>query len=70
VPPYGLFQPKRGFGKVWRNNPGVRSTLGWAVNEERGFQGAAQSFNGGTMLWSSTRGIYVLYNDGRWERYN
>jgi len=70
VPPYGLFQPKRGFGKVWRDNSAVRSTLGWAVNEERGFQGSAQSFNGGTMLFSNTMGIYVLYSDGRWERYN
>jgi len=40
------------------------------VNEERGFQGSAQSFNGGTMLFSNTRGIFVLYSDGRWERYN
>lgn len=70
VPPSGLFQPRRGFGKVWRNNPAVRSTLGWALREERGFHGAAQSFNGGTMLWSNVRGIHVLYNDGRWERYN
>ena len=70
VPPYGLFQPKRGFGKVWRDNAAVRSTLGWATTEERGFQGSAQSFNGGTMLFSNTRGIMVLYSDGRWERYN
>jgi len=70
VPPYGLFQPKRGFGKVWRNNPSVRSTLGWATTEERGFQGSAQSFKGGTMLFSNVRGILVLYSDGRWERYN
>lgn len=69
VPPHGLFQPKRGFGKVWRNNPAVRSTLNWATTEERGFQGAAQAFNGGTMLYSNTRGVLVLYNDGRWEQY-
>ncbi len=69
VPPPGLYQPKRGFGKVWRNNPTVRSVLGWALTEERGFQGAAQQFNGGLMLWSNVKGIFVLYNDGRWERY-
>ncbi len=70
VPPWGYYQPKRGFGKVWRNNPAVRSGLGWATTEERGFTGSAQQFNGGLMLWSHTRGILVLYNDGRWERYD
>ncbi|HUW09697.1 MAG TPA: META domain-containing protein, partial [Anaerolineae bacterium] len=42
VAPAGLYQPVRGFGKVWRENPGVRARLGWALNEERGFDGAYQ----------------------------
>ncbi|NLX08568.1 MAG: hypothetical protein GXY36_02830 [Chloroflexi bacterium] len=34
VPPEGQFQPRRGFGKVWRETPGLREGLGWAVTEE------------------------------------
>ncbi len=33
VPPSGLFQPIRGFGKVWRM-PGIRDKLGWATTPE------------------------------------
>lgn len=67
--PTGLYQPKRGFGKVWREQSGVRSALGWATTEERGFTMAVQPFDGGTMLWSNVRGTYVLYSDGTWARY-
>jgi hypothetical protein len=42
LPPEGLFQPIRGFGKVWRNNPEVRERLGWALAPEQGFRGAYQ----------------------------
>jgi WD40 repeat protein/uncharacterized protein YraI len=34
VPPDDLFQPRREFGKLWRNTPGLRDTLGWAVTPE------------------------------------
>jgi len=37
VPPTGLLQPIRGFGKVWRDNTGVRDGLGWAIDTEQGF---------------------------------
>lgn len=37
VPPAGLFQPVRGFGKIWRENPSVRDRLGWATAPEQGF---------------------------------
>lgn len=70
VPPPGYYQPKRGFGKVWRNNANVRNALGWALIEERGINASAQAFTGGQMLWSPARGIYVLCNDGTWQRYN
>lgn len=70
VPPPGYYQPKRGFGKVWRDQAGVRNALGWATMEEHGFQGSVQPFDGGIMLWSPARGIYVLYNDGTWAHYN
>jgi hypothetical protein len=37
VPPSGLYQPIRGFGKVWRESTGVRDRLGWATVPEQGF---------------------------------
>jgi hypothetical protein len=37
VPPAGLLQPIRGFGKVWRENTSVRDGLGWATAGEQGF---------------------------------
>jgi hypothetical protein len=32
--PEGLIQPRRGFGKVWRENGPVRAALGWATEIE------------------------------------
>jgi hypothetical protein len=69
VPPAGYYQPKRGFGKVWRGSLDVRNGLGWGTTEERGFYASVQAFGGGLMIWSSTQGILVLYNDGTWARY-
>lgn len=37
IAPSGLYQPTRGFGKVWRENAEIRERLGWAVGEEAGF---------------------------------
>ncbi|MCR4408580.1 MAG: NBR1-Ig-like domain-containing protein [Anaerolineae bacterium] len=37
VPPAGLYQPIRGFGKLWRANTAVRDRLGWATAPEQGF---------------------------------
>jgi len=69
VPPAGYYQPKRGFGKVWREQPGVRDKLGWATTEERGLSASWQAYQTGLMLWSDVQGIFVLYSDGTWCRY-
>jgi hypothetical protein len=37
VPPEGMEQPLRGFGKLWRDNPDLREALGWAITPEFGF---------------------------------
>jgi hypothetical protein len=37
TPPSGLEQPRRGFGKLWRENPEINEALGWAVTPEFGF---------------------------------
>lgn len=36
IPPAGRRQPVRGFGRVWRDEPGVRDGLGWATAPEVG----------------------------------
>ena len=37
TPPAGRLQPVRGFGKLWREVPGLRDMLGWAVQPEVGY---------------------------------
>ena len=69
VAPGGYYQPKRGFGELWRGNSQVRSKLSWATTEEQGVTGAVEQFERGLMLWSPNLGIYALCNDGRWVRY-
>ena len=69
VPPTGYYQPMRGFGKVWREQAGVRDKLSWATTEERGLNASWQAYQGGLMFWSDTLGFFVLYNDGTWSRY-
>lgn len=32
IPPAGFYQPEYGFGKVWREQAGVRDLLGWATD--------------------------------------
>ncbi|NLF63305.1 MAG: hypothetical protein GX579_01755 [Chloroflexi bacterium] len=42
TPPAGHFQPIRGFGKLWRENPDLRERLGWATSVELGYTAAVQ----------------------------
>jgi hypothetical protein len=50
TPPAGLFEPNRGFGKVWRNNPDIQQLLGWALENERATQLSFQVFQYGLIL--------------------
>lgn len=34
VPPEGMYQPRRGFGLLWRNHPDLRAALGWGTTPE------------------------------------
>ncbi len=60
--------PKRGFGQVWCDVSDVRRQLGEALDCERGYTGYMQLFEHGFMLLNDTGAIYVVYDDGRWER--
>jgi hypothetical protein len=68
--PSGLYQPKRGFGRVWREQAGVRDRIGWATTVERGLGADYQAYQGGMMIWSDLQGVFVLYNDGTWSHYH
>ncbi len=60
--PQGLWQqPRRGFGQAWRDNPMVRTRLGWALHEwETQYDGVVQQAGA-----EGGGAIYVLGPDGR-----
>lgn len=62
-PPQGLVEPIRGFGKLWRENPEVRNTLGWAIVPEQPDNGIVQRFTGGVkmLFMSSSDRVLVLF---------
>jgi len=63
-PPAGLVEPILGFGKVWRQEPGVREALGWATAPESPGAGRFQIFLGGDMIWLSQRqAVYTLLDE-------
>jgi hypothetical protein len=59
VPPAGLYQPVRGFGLVWREQPTVRDRLGWALAPEVEFETAVQ-----TTSYSKYNSTYLRALDG------
>jgi hypothetical protein len=72
-PPASMWQPTRGFGKVWREHPQVREQLGWAWSQEVGFDTVYQRgwrphyHQEGMWYLSNLRGqVAYLYPDG-WE---
>ncbi len=50
VPPEGLYQPERGFGKLWRENPEVREAVGWALEPELGHTTRYEYHAGGEVI--------------------
>ncbi len=65
--PVDRYAPTRGFGKVWAQDPAVKTALGWALKNEHGCIGAVQDFANGLMFWTDQPMVYVLYADGTWE---
>ncbi|MCS6882401.1 MAG: hypothetical protein RMK84_14290 [Oscillochloridaceae bacterium] len=60
-PPPGLQEPKRGFGKVWREAPGVRETLGWATTAERADVGVVQPYQKGAAIYMQGANTVYLF---------
>jgi serine/threonine-protein kinase len=66
--PNGLHQPVRGFGLVWREQPGVRDALGWATAAEDGFEALVQEFGGGSIWQDPERNaFFILFNNGTYQ---
>ena len=61
---------------AWQAEPWAPNahSKGWSAKPRahgaRSFVATIQEFDGGSMFWSSQRGIYVFYDNGRWARYN
>lgn len=56
VPPTGLREPTRGFGKVWRTYNTVKGNLGWAISAEIADVSTIQEFTRGRMVYIPVRG--------------
>jgi hypothetical protein len=66
VAPEELYQPIRGFGKVWREQlGGPKAPAGWATSEEEGFTALVQPFAEGLLIQGEDA-LYVLHSDGTW----
>jgi hypothetical protein len=67
VPPEGLLQPVRGFGKLWREVQQVRDELGWAVTPEFGYVSRYEFHAGGTINAQGTYEPQVVNAQGTAE---
>jgi hypothetical protein len=68
VPPDGLYQPERGFGKLWRESDTLRQELGWGVTPEFGYVSQYEYRAGGTVDASGTYqpgfGYHIVFSLG------
>jgi len=70
--PPSTWQPRRGFGLLWRSQSAARDRLGWSLVEfEMPFTTQVQIGSDGTIyLLEPQGGIYALTPDGsNWQRY-
>jgi hypothetical protein len=79
IPPAELYQPVRGFGRLWREHPEVRSNIGWGTETERGTDAAFQRFENGFMVFLgifNNERIWVFDNaecgpsNGSWQEFD
>lgn len=75
LPPPGLLEPVRGFGKVWRGDPALQTSIGYAVAPEAGETATVQLFERGRAVYLPSRAaVYLLVDDvpstqtGTWVR--
>ena len=68
-PPSGLYEPQRGFGKVWRERlGGEKANIGWAMDpRESAVKLQIQQFERGfAVIINDGKDIKVLFRDGKW----
>lgn len=67
APGPGLWQPRRGFGLLWRDNRVVRDRIGWGTMEwEQPFSTQVQTSNEGEIFISRPdTGVFILLAGGR-----
>jgi hypothetical protein len=73
APAPGLWQPRRGFGLLWRSNEGIRNRLGWGTMEwEQPYSVSVQTSRDGTLFISRpTTGIFALMpSNVAWNLYD
>lgn len=82
VPPDGMFQPERGFGKLWRENSAVKEALGWGLTPEFGYVSSYEYHPGGKVeagKYVAGPGYHILSSlyqerfqfneaDGTWQK--
>jgi serine/threonine-protein kinase len=56
----GLYEPTRGFGKVWRDNFEIGQSLSYALAPEQGAVGVVQQFEGGLLVLSPVSDVSEL----------
>ena len=69
-PPPNRIEPRRGFGKVWHQQPSVHDTLGWAIDEESGAQSSIMTYQHGQLIVVPQRQTVIAFgNNSRWWSY-
>ncbi len=67
-----LYQPRRGFGTLWRSNPAVRARIGWAVEEwEVPYSSTVQTAEDGALFLQDPYGgvVVLMPEQADWSRY-
>lgn len=65
VVPEGMFQPTRGFGKLWRENADIKEKLGFGLTPEFGYVSNYEYHPGGTTVngqYVPGPGYHILFN--------
>jgi len=81
LPPSGMYQPERGFGKLWREAGDLRQELGWGITPEFGYISQYEYHAGGSVdasgqyvrgpgyhiVFSLASELFRLNEDGTWQ---
>ncbi len=67
-PPAKLYEPQRGFGKVWRELGGDQAKIGWATTQESAIKVQIQRFEDGlAIIIDNGKDFKILYANKKWS---